>query len=374
MLFVQFTATIFVLSFLAVIVGQYNTILTYDLGYQYDRLIYTSLEGFSPEERNLISNQLPTLPCVEGISYSSNLIPNSGGGYQVSELEGKESLFVSDLMTIDSSYLQLHGIELLTGVKTPILRRPDEADSLQRAVDEMIVNQQFLRKLGKTSDQLTDFKMYNQTFHICGVVKDFQTSSLTESVMPLMMCQFDPNERNRYCYLTIKLTELTSENFNRVADQFKEILPTRGIELKSYNDTLLMQYADARTLRDGVMLATLILILISIMGVIGYVANDTKRKSREIALRKIYGSTSWAVIGMQLKNLLILVMLAAMVAIPLSYFVCKTWQNEYDVKMPLHGWIFGSAALSVALIVVVCVTAQTWKIATSNPARSIKLD
>lgn len=371
LLFIQFASTIFVLCFLSVIVGQYNTIMTHDLGYKYDKLVHIKLSDFDHQQRTLISNELNSMSIVQGLTYSSNLIPNSGGGYPVFDMVGDQQLFSADLMQIDSSYIQLHDLKLIVGTAMPRNIGYDSTSTFKQVAD-VIVNEQFLKRMGKNTAQLTEFKMFNEVYHICGVVRDFQTSSLRAQIEPMIMTAL--HERNTYTYLTVELQELNSENIAAVRDRISKLMPTRGFEIGSYSDTIKWQYQDMEMFRDGVIMASIVLLIISLMGIVGYVSNEIKRRSREIAVRKIYGSSSQGVVILLMRNIMILVAIASAVAIPLSYIICESWQSEYQLKMPLHWWIFVSSALVVVVIVSACVTAQTWHIATTNPSKSLKAD
>lgn len=371
LIFTQFTATIFTFSFLFVILSQYNTLMTHDLGYNHDKLIHIELQNFNLAEKELIRNELKTLSQVEDVTFSSNLIPYSGGGYPIFNLTSSQQLGISDMTTIDTNYVRLHNLKLVTGSSSPIQHLSvDSTTNETRSVDEIIVNQAFLRRLGASTDQLTDFKMFGQTFHICGVVEDFQTSSLHSAIKPLMMTRY--NMDRGWGYATIRLNEVTTENVNLVNKKMKSLFPTKGYEMSTYKETIASQYIEAHMFRDGILIASIILIIISLMGSVGYVSNEIKRRSREIAVRKIFGSSSKGVIYLILRSLLLLVAIASVVAIPLSYMISESWLSEYEVKASLDWWIFASSALLVALSITISVVIQTWNIATSNPSKSLK--
>lgn len=368
LLFIQFTATIFVICFLGVMFGQYNTLMTNDLGYKYDKLIHTQLADMNENDYTLIYNELKKLSEVEDVTFSNSLIPYSGGGYIIQDINTGTDLFSCDLMAVDSNYIKMHGIELLEGVSTPVMG--NYSDTTNIVLENIVVNQEFIRRLGVTGNQLSDFKMFNQMFHICGVVEDFQTASLRSTISPLMIsCR---SAKRTSCYVTIKLKELTTGNVEIVQKTLRGLFPTKGFSIKSYKETIAWMYVDAQMFRDGVFVSTVFLIIISVMGIVGYVSNEVKRRSREIAVRKVYGSSSASVVLLIMKNLLILTAGAACVSVPSAYIVALGWQSEYIVKMPLYWWIFAGAVIFIVAVIAICVLIQTWRIANENPVESIK--
>lgn len=368
LLFIQFTATIFVICFLWVMFGQYNTLMTSDLGYKYDKLIHTYLEDMNENDYSLIYNELCGLSAVEDVTFSNSLIPYSGGGFIIQDMNTGSDLFSCNLITVDSNYVKMHGIELLTGVAAP--SPGDYSDSTNVTIENIVVNQEFMRRLGVTENQLSDFRMFNQMFHICGVVKDFQTGSLRSTVSPLMISCRSPKRTS--WYVTIQLKELTSQNVEVVQKTLRKLFPTKGFRLRTYKETIAWMYADAQMFRDGVFVSTIFLIIISIMGIVGYVSNEIKRRSREIAVRKVYGSSSASVVLLIMNNLLILTAIAACISVPSAYIVASGWQSEYVVKMPLYWWIFAGSVIFIVAVIVICVLIQTWRIANANPVESIK--
>lgn len=174
--------------------------------------------------------------------------------------------------------------------------------------------------------------------------------------------------------LTFKLTDLTTDNTRAVSEKLRELFPSKGIEVKSYQDTIRWEYADTEMFRNGVVVLTLFLIIISILGIVGYVANEIARRKREIAVRKVFGSSVTSVIVLMMKNLMALAVVAVVIATPLAYFMASVWQSDYIVKMPLYWWIFAASILFIIFAICLCVLVQPWRIAKENPARSVMSD
>lgn len=104
----------------------------------------------------------------------------------------------------------------------------------------------------------------------------------------------------------------------------------------------------------------------------GYIGTETRRRSKEIAVRKIFGSSAAAVVLMLARNITIIALIGSAFGIPMAYIMGGYWQQEFAVKVDLTADLFIYATAIVLLTIVVCVTLQTWRIANADPAKSIK--
>jgi putative ABC transport system permease protein len=143
-------------------------------------------------------------------------------------------------------------------------------------------------------------------------------------------------------------------------------------EILTYSNQISEWFRDVKILKDSIIIASFFLWLITIMGILGYVNLEIRRRTKEIAIRKIHGSTAIAIIWRVSRELLLMALLAAVVAIPLSYISLSIWQRDFFVKAALNWYLFVGAMFVIVLTIAVCAILQTWRTASANPARAIK--
>ena len=132
------------------------------------------------------------------------------------------------------------------------------------------------------------------------------------------------------------------------------------------------QYEGTRHFRDGVFVASIAILLITLMGLLGYITDEMHRRSKEIAIRKVNGATAPNILRLLSKDVLITAFPAILLGVIASRVVGESWLRQFADKIPLTVFIFISTALLVLAIIWGCVILKSWNIANENPVRSIK--
>ena len=117
---------------------------------------------------------------------------------------------------------------------------------------------------------------------------------------------------------------------------------------------------------------SLISILISSMGLFSLSLFDIQQRYKEIAIRKVNGATAAQVIALLSREIGYLALPATLLGAGFAYLAGKSWLEQYPEKITLSPWMFLAGILFTILTIFVCVTLQSWRIATENPAKAIK--
>jgi len=180
---------------------------------------------------------------------------------------------------------------------------------------------------------------------------------------------------NQGCVISVRVNEVNTDAIKAIQEKMKpfyqdDVPP----EVLTYSGQISEMFHNVKILKDSIILASFFLWLITIMGILGYVNLEIRRRTKEIAVRKIHGSTAVAIIWRVSRELLLMAFLAAVVAIPISYIFLSHWQRNFMVKTPLSGYLFVSALFVVVFTIAACAVLQTWRTANANPARAINSD
>ena len=117
---------------------------------------------------------------------------------------------------------------------------------------------------------------------------------------------------------------------------------------------------------------SIIILLITMMGVYGLVSFNVKYKEKEIALRKVNGATENQIVVMLNKSLLYIFGVAYIIAIPLSYWLSKKWIDQFAYRIEMHGWVFVLGGFLVLLITLLTVSIKSRHAALKDPIKSLK--
>lgn len=118
----------------------------------------------------------------------------------------------------------------------------------------------------------------------------------------------------------------------------------------------------------------IITIIITVAGLFAMAYYSTQRRIKEIGLRKVNGATTLDLMKLLNRDFIVWVIIAFIIALPISYFSLQEWLDDYIVKTDLDWWVFSLIGILIILIALVTVSYQTWKVATTNPVKALKND
>ena len=116
---------------------------------------------------------------------------------------------------------------------------------------------------------------------------------------------------------------------------------------------------------------TLLCLIIADLGLIIFMAFIIRRRTKEIAIRKVNGATAGLIVRMLNINFICYIAIAFAVAVPLSWLILHGWLRRFAYRTTIDWWIFAASGAAVLLISLLSVSLQSWRAATLNPARGL---
>ena len=366
LLFIQFMASIFVISLMFIALRQYDTVIAHRYGYEPDQLLWIYVEHPVETQLQTLVSEIGSDSRVEAVTTSSRTAWYGYTGMLASRNpDDTEPLYVQGFGT-DSNFFKVHGIKMLYG-NTALTGNWETAGNV-------VVNQAFLNTLQIDENPL-EVIFYNVNIHnekipfkIAGVCQNFE--SLEEGVEPLVVMARDTDE---IPYIIIRVNEVTSDVVQMVQEKIKQTFPKEvAPKVSICSDTIFWHFH--RFHLDGmiVIFASICLLIITIVGTLGYVSIEIRRRTKEIAIRKIHGSSAMGIIWKISRELLLIALLASPMAIIGAYFFGMRWLRDFVVKATLNWYLFAAAACIIVLTIAACAVIQTWRTANANPAKEIK--
>lgn len=374
LLFLQFVFTGFLVTLLVIIGKQYTFMVNDNPGYSYEKLAYCSLAGIDSTARQKMVDEVMRLPEVAKVTTSRQLLLERASGNNISLPGDDRELFnIADLYSVGNGYLDFMEIPVIEG------RSFMEDVSVS---NEVMVSRSFVKKMellvgwkdgavGKSILVSEHSQDDNQIFTICGVYEDFRLGSISDrDDRPTVM--FYGNKWNPY--LMVKYHELTSDAMRNTQETFKRLLPDKDVLLNSYSMEMVEKYSDSRKFRDAVMIGGLVTLLISLIGLIGYVNDELNRRRSELAIRKVNGATLREILSLFLKGITSTALCALAIGGVIAYMIASKWQDLFTEKIPLSWYIFVGCALSVLLVILSVASLNCWRSANENPVKCLKND
>lgn len=375
LLFLQFGINAFLITFVLVVSAQHKKVISEDVGYTPNGLLYVSIQGISGTKQEAILEAVRNLPGISGagLSYCLPFEWASGNNVRINS-ESKDLFNIADNYGATAGFFELMGIPFIEG------REPE-------ALNEIAVSRSFVTRMNDFEDWssgaigksifITGHDENGiDNFTVVGVFEDYRVRSAIEpDGRPIVRFTWPTNNSRCYLqYLVARANNLDSNTLELVRSTLTNIVPEKEHEVLSYTEGITQLYNSNKKLRNAFILGTIIAIIIALLGLIGFILDEANRRSAEIAVRKVNGAQSIEIVKMLLSNVLILAGIAIIIANIASFFAIKAWLQQMAEQIALTPWYFIAADLSLLIVVCATVVLASIRIARMNPTISLKKD
>ncbi|MBQ3176124.1 MAG: ABC transporter permease [Bacteroidales bacterium] len=371
LLFIQTGICALLLTLMGVISAQYNKAVNDKPGYEYDNLLWTVLTGTNRSAHQGIINDLKLLPGVVDVQVSYSLPLESSSGNNVYMLDnGQENLFnIADQYCGSEGLFEMLEIPFIEG------RYP-------QSPTEIAVSESFVKKMMEFRDwsdgavgkqvYITEHDDKIGAVTISGVYRDYRINTLTNQDMRASIKFYGEVGKDHMPFMAIKVTEVTAEMMAKVEEVIQARIENKDVVVKSYKDSMREAYSSERRMRNTVIIGCLVSIIIALFGLIGYVRDESQRRSKEMAVRKINGATVKEIMEIYVVEIMKLAIPAIIMGNVGAYFAASAWLRNFSEKITLSPWFFILADVVIILLVSGCVILNSLQISRSNPVESLK--
>ena len=372
---VQVLINVFLVVMMLIIGRQYQKVSNADTGYDYKNLYYFDLFDGDRQAQVRAVETLKRLPEVSGVAASYNLPYMGSNGDNVSLPEDDRELFnIADQYDCSPEFYDLMGIRFLEG------RAPRDSS-------EVVVDEKFVQKMAEFTDW-NDGAVGKQVFitghgengmmdkgyfTISGVYKSYLIGNL-QGVDERPSALFYGEIGSMSSWMPHILFKVRPEALENVRGALNEALPDKEINIVSYEEQMRAAYADSKKMRNTMALGAVFSLLIALLGLIGFIKDESLRRSKEMAVRKINGATTRDILSVFASDILKLSTVMAVIACIAAYFVAHKWLEQFAEKVSLNPLYFIGGALLVLTIVLGVVVLNCLRIARANPVESLKAE
>ncbi|MBQ3614131.1 MAG: ABC transporter permease [Bacteroidales bacterium] len=370
LLFIQTGICALLLTLMGVISAQYNKAVNDKPGYEYKDLIYTTLRGTDNSVHQGIIDDLKTMPGVTDVQMSYSLPLDYSSGNNVFMMEnGYQELFnIADQYSGSAGLFDMLEIPFIEG-------RYPQSES------EVAVSESFVKKMMEYqdwSDGAVGKQIYitehdeHGAFTVSGVYKDYRINTLTNQDARASIRFHGQVGKDYMPLMVIKVTEVTTETIAKVEEVIQARIENKDVVVKSYKDSMREAYSSERRMRNTVIIGCLVSIIIALFGLIGYVRDESQRRSKEMAVRKINGATVKEIMGIYVAEIMKLSIPAIILGNVGAWFAASAWLRNFSEKIALSPWFFILADVAIILLISGCVIVNSLRISRSNPVESLK--
>lgn len=354
LLFVQFAGVAFICGLMYVVMLQYYYVLNKDLGYNPKNVVIADTNFGDKNNRDYALNIFRGLPYVESVS-SASYNPVYGYSGTMIQSESGVSLFSSRFCTVLDDYPKMMGMVMKEG------RMPQNEN-------EAAINETYAKWMHWGKDILNR-TIYNSGYvcKVVGVLKDYRMGSFVNPQEPLILM----DTKNFGGRIHVRLKEPFAENLLKLNKEMENVFPDKTIDFRPMEQMIKESYNSIRVFSNATMLAAITMFLVMLMGLIGYTTDEVRRRSKEIAIRKVNGSEASGILEMLVKDVLYIAVAAVIIGVVSSWYVNSLWMNMFAEQVPVNWAAYTLIAIVNLLLIVACVLWKSWKIANENPVKSI---
>ncbi len=370
----QFVLAVVLISSTIVVSRQINYINNYDLGYNQANLIYVPLSGESQNKYEAVKQEMAQIPGVVDLTLTNRLPFYGGNSSWGFDWDGKdpENDVLICTMNADKDYFKTMGMQMAEGNGFP--------ESYNKVVDleklpnpQVILNEEAIRRMklndpvgkyfGRSGDDVKGM--------IAGVVKDFHFQSLHVGVEPMLILPL----MNNPDYM---IARISPQNFSQTIDEIKsawaKLLPATACEVGFFDDSIESLYNSELKISGLFKYFSFIAIFISCIGLFALSLFIIERRRKEIGVRKVNGAKIGEVMVLLNKSFIRWVMIAFVLACPITWFVMQRWLENFAYKTTISWWVFAFSGILAVSIAILTVSWQSWKAAKGNPVEALRYE
>jgi putative ABC transport system permease protein len=264
---------------------------------------------------------------------------------------------------VDYDYIKTLGMQMIKGRYFS----PDFADSAA-----VVLNEAAVKEFGIKGDPVGKMIVSSgqHQYNIIGVVKDFHYTSVKEKIAPLVMML-----GNNSGALIVKVKTAGIEGLlSSLKNNWNSFNPRGPFSYNFMDDRFAAVYkAEERTGKIFSVFA-IISIIIASLGLFGLSAFSIAQRTKEIGVRKVLGAKVSQVVMLLARDFLFMVLLAFIIAVPLTWFAMDKWLQEFAYRINIGWTVFALAGSIAVLIAFATVSFQAIKAAIANPVKSLRTE
>eukprot|EP01133_Synstelium_polycarpum_P003002 gene3002-3450_t len=360
----QFALSVMLIVAVLVIYKQVQFVQTQDQGYQKDNVISLPAEGKLAGNVGAFLAEVKRLP---GVLNASGMNRNLLGDLQSTNgefsWEGRDPKEPIKFQTagINSGLIETLGMKMSAGRSF--------SEKFGSDSSKIIINESGIKVMRLKDPIGKKFILWGKELEIVGVLKDFHFESLHEAVKPMFML-FDAKHTNKVMIRLeggkIKETIAALQNF------YEHFNPGYNFDYHFLDQDFQAQYIAENRVSALSRYFAILAIVISCLGLFGLAAFTAERRVKEVGIRKVLGATEMNILYLLSKDFTRPVLIAIVIALPISYIASRDWLSTFAYRIDLPLWYFAAAGLLVLGVAWLTVSVQALKAAAAEPVKSLK--
>lgn len=382
LLAIQFAGASFILTLMIIVTMQFSRMKNADHGYLTEGVYYGSTAGMEGNKISAVLNELRSMPEVEKVGLGYELPVEGASGNNVLSPDGQSELFnVADFYEADENYLSILGIRVSEGLDfSPENAAVNDVIISEKGAELLKINNGWIEGIVGKQIEITE----HGSTTVCGVFPDFIINSMADPDLRPSVFFYLPEERALQTAIDdpaspfkilVKVSEGSEAGIKKkIAEVMNLGMPHRDASVSSLEEELQKNYSTQRGFRNALMAGNLVILLITIIGLLGYATNEATRHQKELAIRKINGATMSDILRIFILGLEYIAVPSVLAGLIGVWLTVNKWMQNFAVKVPLGWWLFVLCSLALLILVALVAAINYYRIANRNPADALRYE
>jgi putative ABC transport system permease protein len=368
----QFVISIVLIFGTVVIYNQLNYIHKKDIGFDRNQVLTIKHTDALGNQAITFRNELLQISGVQSATMSGYLPVNynrNNNSYFTSPAIDPKTGISMQSWTVDENYISTLGIKLLQGRNFSSQFATDStAIVINEAAANFLATKDLLNKKLYTLNDIQAKTLLE--YHIIGVVKNFNFSSLRDVVTPLAFFLGKDNGNISARIGSADIPNVVAQMKNK----WKAIAPSQPFDYSFMDEDFNRWYATEQRTGQIFITFAVLAIVIACLGLFGLITYAAEQRVREIGIRKVLGASVNNIARMLSVDFLKLVLISSVIAFPIAWWAMHKWLEDFAYRVSISWWIFFVSGVLALLIAVLTVAFQAIKAGIANPVKSLRTE
>lgn len=351
----QFSAAIALIASVLIIFKQISFMKNKNPGFETSYLIKQDIHYSvnNPQTIKTYAGELLKNPNILNVSLSDG-IPLGIHSYSNQEING--NMVKYNNIDCDTAFFHVLNMQVIEG-----------RSFLNSDRNACIITEKLAKECG-FDDPLNE-KIGND--QIVGLIRDFNSRSMRQEVEGVM---FRP-VGNYISNVTLRIDGTgIPQTVSTIEELWKTFFPEYPFNYQFYDDLIAQQYSKEQKLADSISIIAGLALFLCCLGLLGLVINMVENRVKEIGIRKVNGAKIAEVMTMLNKDFVKWVVIAFILATPISWYAMNKWLENFAYKTTPSWWIFALAGVLALGIALITVSWQSWRAASKNPVEALRYE
>jgi len=357
---IQFVISVTFIISIGVMHTQLNFIANKDLGFDKSNVI-----NISANYNKTLAEHIRKVPGVKYVSTTTQVMGNTFANADDIIFEGKKINL--NMVTVTMETFPTLGIK-------PVAGRIFSPDYKQDTINSVVLNQSAAEQLGINVVGKT-FKLYGDVFQIIGVVGNYHSDGFDKTVLPTIYKITYLGGMSAVGNLLVRFdTNNEKVLIGNIENEWKRYYPNYPMQYQTLETAFKKIMESDNRFMNMIILFSAISVSLSLLGLFALSTFIAKRRTKEIAVRKILGASNVQIVNLLNKSFLVLVVIANLISWPIAYILIKRWLEgfAYRIEMPIFPFLL--ATIVSIIIAVLTVSIQARKAAIGDPVNALKYE